>query len=198
MSQEPPASPPPPPGSKPPGSTGPTPPGPSGPSGPSGPGGRATPPPPPPSGRGGQRDPRQDWAAGGAVFAGTLLLISGVLAVLEGIVGIARDSVYVSSRNYTYEFSTTSWGWIHLVLGVIAILVGYGLLHGDSWARYAGIGLAGLSLIANFMFLPYQPVWSVIMIGIDLYVIWALAVYHPLNAGRAGHTGPGGHAGGTL
>ena len=190
MSQESPAPPPPPPGSKPTGPTGPTPPGPNGPSGPSG---RAT---PPGGGRGGPDDPRQAWATGGVVFAGTLLLVSGVLAILEGAVGIAKNSVYVRTHNYAYEFNRSSWGWIHLILGIIAVLIGLGLLHGDLWARFAGIVLAGLSLIANFMFLPYQPIWSVVMIGIDVFVIWALAAHHPSSGGRA--SGSHGRAGGTL
>lgn len=151
----------PPPGSKPPGSTGPI---------------------------GHDRDGdgrRTAWAAGGSVFAGMMLLIGGVIAVLEGIVGIADDAVYVRTRGaYAYKFDVTAWGWIHLVLGVIAVAVGYGLLTGAPWARYAGIAIAGLSLIANFMFLPYQPVWSVIMIGIDTFVIWALATYHPSHHRR--------------
>jgi hypothetical protein len=155
--QDPPVSPPP--GSKPPGSTGRVP--------------------------HGDQDSRGAWAAGGTVFAGMMLLIAGVLAVLEGVVGISRDAVYVATRgDYTYEFDVRAWGWIHLALGVVAVLIGYGLLRGAAWARYAGIVIAGLSLIANFMFLPYQPVWSVVMIAIDTFVIWALSTYHPANARR--------------
>ncbi|WP_335970616.1 MULTISPECIES: DUF7144 family membrane protein [Streptomycetaceae] len=132
------------------------------------------------------RDPREDtrsaWATGGAVFAGLMLMINGVLAVLEGIVGIAKDSVYVRTRgDYVYKFDVTAWGVIHLVLGVIALLVGYFLLRGLSFARYIGIFIAGLNLIANFMFLPYQPIWAIVMIAIDTFVIWALATYHPRN-----------------
>ena len=131
-----------------------------------------------PAPRGGH-DPREAWAAGGTVFAGMLLLIGGVLAVLEGIVGIARDTLYITTRgNYAYEFNVRAWGWVHLVLGVIAVLVGLGLLRGAPWARYAGIAIAGLNMIANFMFLPYQPVWAVIMVAIDIFVIWALATHH--------------------
>lgn len=171
--QEPPAPPPPPPGSKPPGPTGPT---------PSGPGGQT-----PPGGRhprpaaAGDGDSRNEWAAGGTVFAGLMLVIGGVLAVLEGVVGISKDAVYVVTRgDYSYKFDVSSWGWIHLVLGVIAIIVGYGLLgSGLEWARWAGVAIAGLSLIANFMFLPYQPVWSIVMIAIDLFIIWSLATYRP-------------------
>lgn len=144
---------------------------------------QATPSPqPPPPGQADRRhdDGRNAWAAGGTVFAGILLLIGGIMAILEGVVGISRDVVYVVTRgDYTYEFNVRAWGWIHLVLGIIAVLVGLGLLKGAAWARYLGIGIASLNLIANFMFLPYQPAWSLIMVAIDIFVIWSLAVYHP-------------------
>jgi hypothetical protein len=175
--QEPPAAQPPPPGSAPPGAGGPAPAGPAGRSG-----GH-----PPPDGRAPHRedDSRTAWAAGGTVFGGMLLLISGVLAVLEGIAGIAHDAVYAVTRgSYTYKFNERSWGWIHLVLGAVAALVGAGVLHGAGWARWAGVLIAGLSMVANFLFLPYQPVWAVVLIGIDVFVIWALATYHPGRNGR--------------
>jgi hypothetical protein len=153
---------------------------------------QATPSPqPPPSGKAERRrdDERNAWAAGGTVFAGVLLLVGGILAILEGVVGIARDVVYVVTRgDYTYEFNVRAWGWIHLVLGIIAVLVGLGLLKGAAWARYLGIGIASLNLIANFMFLPYQPAWSLIMVAIDLFVIWSLAVYRPGYGAKPGRS----------
>jgi hypothetical protein len=167
---------PPPPGSKPPGPTGPTPSGPG--TGPTAPGGR---------------HPRQSagsgaaWAAGGTVFAGLMLLIGGVMAILEGIVGIHRDAVLAQpDGGYAYRFSSVSWGWIHLVLGVVALLVGYGVLRGAAWARWAGMLIAGLNMIANFMFLPYQPVWAIVMVAVDVFVIWALATYHPADSRSGG------------
>ena len=167
---------PPPPGSKPPGPTGPT---------PSGPAAGPT----PPTGR----HPRQDaasraaWAAGGTVFAGLMLLIAGVMAILEGIVGINRDAVFtLNSGSYTYRFDIASWGWIHLALGVVALLVGYGVLRGAEWGRIGGILIAGLNMIANFLFLPYQPVWAIVMVAIDVFIIWALATYHPADSRGGG------------
>ncbi|MFD9500629.1 hypothetical protein [Streptomyces sp. NPDC060035] len=114
------------------------------------------------------------WAAGGAMFAGVLLLVDGVLAVIKGIAGIASDEVYARINDYTFKFNVTAWGWIHLVLGIVLVLVGFGILKGALWARGVGVGLAALSLIANFMWLPYQPVWAIVSIAIDVFVIWAL------------------------
>ncbi|WP_330337055.1 DUF7144 family membrane protein [Streptomyces sp. NBC_00557] len=124
------------------------------------------------------------WATGGATFAGVLLLLNGVLAVFQGISAIARDDVYARIGDYVYKINLTGWGWILLVLGVIAAFAGWGILTGAAWARVVGIALASLSLIAQFLFLPYAPVWSVIMMAIDVFVIWSLAVYQPESARR--------------
>ncbi|MFD8691841.1 hypothetical protein [Streptomyces sp. NPDC059651] len=114
------------------------------------------------------------WAAGGIMFAGVLLMVDGVLGAIKGIAGIASDDVYARINNYVFEFDVTTWGWIHLVLGVIIAVVGWGILKGSVWARGAGVGLAALNMIANFMWLPYQPVWAVVSLAIDTFVIWAL------------------------
>jgi len=111
----------------------------------------------------------------GIVFAGVLMLCSGVLAVLQGIAAIAEDDVYARIGSYVYELSLTGWGWIHLVLGVVAAATGAALLKGVTWARFAGIFLAALSLVTQFVFLPYEPLWSIVVMGIDVFVIWSLA-----------------------
>lgn len=114
------------------------------------------------------------WAAGGIMFAGVLLLVDGVLGVIKGITGIARDGVYAHVRNYTFKFDVSAWGWIYLVLGIVLGFVGWGILKGAGWARALGAVLAAISLVINFVWLPYQPVWAIISIAIDAFVIWAL------------------------
>ncbi|MCQ4212564.1 DUF7144 family membrane protein [Streptomyces longispororuber] len=115
------------------------------------------------------------WATGGMVFAGVLMLVSGALGILNGISGIARDDVYGRVGDYLYSFDLTTWGWIHLVVGILVAVTGWGILKGSDWARGAGIGLAALYIVEYFMFLPYAPIWSVVSIGIGVFVIWALA-----------------------
>ncbi|WP_078599863.1 DUF7144 family membrane protein [Streptomyces violens] len=119
------------------------------------------------------------WVTTGVTFAGVLMLVNGVLFVLQGISAIAKDEVYVRLDDYLYRINLTGWGWILLILGVVAVLVGCGILSGATWARMTGIMLAALSLVAQFLFLPYAPVWSVIMMALDVFVIWALTAYHP-------------------
>ncbi|WP_328900012.1 hypothetical protein OHR86_08555 [Streptomyces sp. NBC_00441] len=114
------------------------------------------------------------WASGGVMFAGVLLMVDGVLDAIKGIAGIASDDVYARINDYVFKFNVTTWGWIHLILGIVIAIVGWGILKGSAWARGAGVGLAALNMIANFMWLPYQPVWAVVSLAIDTFVIWAL------------------------
>ncbi|MFI2433166.1 hypothetical protein [Streptomyces sp. NPDC018693] len=123
-----------------------------------------------------QRPGRTDgWGAGGVVFAGVLMLCNGVLAVFQGIAAIAEDDVYGRVGSYVYELNLTGWGWIHVILGAVVAATGAGLLRDAAWARFTGILLAALSLVAQFLFLPYLPLWSLVVMAIDVFVIWALA-----------------------
>lgn len=103
-----------------------------------------------------------------------LLLVDGVLGVIKGITGIATDEVYRRVRNYTFKFDVSAWGWIHLVLGIVLGIVGWGILKGATWARALGVVIAAVNMVVNFVWLPYQPVWAIISIAIDAFVIWAL------------------------
>ncbi|MFD5557441.1 hypothetical protein ACFWIA_26815 [Streptomyces sp. NPDC127068] len=124
-------------------------------------------------------DPHSGWVAGGVLFAGVLLLCNGVLAILQGISAIAEDDVYERVGSYVYDINLTGWGWVLLVLGVIAAVTGWGLLSNANWARLVGIVLASLSLVAQFLFLPYYPIWAVVVIAIDVFIIWALLSDRP-------------------
>jgi hypothetical protein len=112
---------------------------------------------------------------GGATFAGCMMIMVGVWQVLTGIAAIARDGFFVVNDGYLYQFDTTAWGWIHLVIGALALIAGFFIFTGATWARAVGIGLAVISATAQFLWLPYQPLWSLLLIAIDVFVIWALA-----------------------
>ena len=120
---------------------------------------------------------QSSWVSGLALFGGVVMLVDGIFAILNGIMGIAKDQVYVATSNYVFRFNLTAWGWIHLVLGILLVAVGYGILRGAAWGRIAGIFLASLSVIANLLWLPHYPLWSLITIGLGVAVIWALTVY---------------------
>ncbi|WP_369029694.1 MULTISPECIES: DUF7144 family membrane protein [Streptomyces] len=123
------------------------------------------------------RSARSEAVAGGlTVFAAVMLFIAGVLDLFRGIMAIAEDDVFVSTPNYVFKFDLTSWGWIQLALGVIAMVVSIGLFSAATWARVLGVGIAGLLIIANFLSIPYYPVWSLTLIALYGFVIWALCV----------------------
>jgi hypothetical protein len=119
---------------------------------------------------------RSRTAAGVSTFGGIVLAISGLLQVLEGFSALRDDSVLGSTARYTYEFNITVWGWIHLVIGASAVVVGVAIIASQAWAFFFGIILAVLSLVMQFMFLVYYPVGASIVIAIDFAVIWSLCV----------------------
>jgi hypothetical protein len=114
-------------------------------------------------------------AVGFTVFAAIMMLMVGVFQALQGLIAIFENEFYVQTRNYLFEFDATTWGWIHLVIGLLVAFAGWGLLSGQTWARVVGITLAALSATANFLFIPYYPFWSMLIIAVDIFVIWALA-----------------------
>jgi hypothetical protein len=120
---------------------------------------------------------RSGWAVGFTVFAAIMMILVGVWQALAGLVAIFENEFYVATRNYLYELDATTWGWIHLVLGAFVAFAGWGLLSGQTWARVVGITLAALSATANFLFIPYYPFWSILIIAVNILVIWALAAH---------------------
>jgi hypothetical protein len=120
---------------------------------------------------------RSSWAAGGIIFAAVLMMMAGSFQALAGLVALFQDSFYASTANYVFELDVTSWGWIHLLVGGLLVIAGLGVLSGNVAARIVGIGLAVLSAIANFLFIPHYPFWSLAIIAVDIYVIWALVAH---------------------
>ena len=117
------------------------------------------------------------WANGLSIFAAAMMVITGFWQALAGIAALLNDKVYVATPGYIYSFDLTAWGWIHLLLGILVVGAGVAVFFGQMWARVVGILLASLSMIANFLFIPHYPIWSLTIIALDAAVIWALATY---------------------
>ena len=115
------------------------------------------------------------WAAGGLIFAASALTLVGMFQAIQGIVAIANDEFYTRAAHYTFHLDVTAWGWIHLLIGIGVFVVGLGLFRQKSWAAIGGIAFAMLSALDNFFFIPYYPVWSLVVIALDVWVIWALS-----------------------
>jgi hypothetical protein len=117
------------------------------------------------------------WAVGLILFAAIMMIMTGVFQALAGLIAIFQNEFYLATRNYLFQFDATTWGWIHLVVGVVVVLAGWGLLSGRTWARATAITLALLSAVTNFLFIPYYPFWAFVIIALDVFVIWAIAAH---------------------
>ncbi len=122
---------------------------------------------------------KQGVAAATSMVAAIVLLTIGILHVLSGISALMKDDLVVAGPEYIYQFDTTACGWVHLVLGVIVAAVGVMLFTGATWARVGAMVICALSLLANFLWLPHYPWWSVVLIVLDVFVIWAVATWKP-------------------
>ena len=117
-----------------------------------------------------------EWGVGGSYFAGTVMAMVGILQFLEGLVAlIDGKKFYVSTTNYTFEFTNTTWGWIHLILGAAIAVAGFFIFTGNVLARGVGIALAAVAVLATFLWLPHYPFWGLVIIAINILVIWSLA-----------------------
>jgi hypothetical protein len=115
---------------------------------------------------------------GWIVFAGFMLVMVGAFHIIEGLVALFRDEVFlVGPRGLVVNVDYTAWGWVHIIGGILAIATGAGLLAGQMWARILAVVVAFASAVINMAFLPAYPVWSAIVIAIDVLVIWAVTVH---------------------
>lgn len=116
-------------------------------------------------------------AAGLILFASVVMVMIGIMHVIWGLSAIINDQFFVVTENYIFQFDVSTWGWIHLIAGIIVLLAGFSLYSGAVWARAVGILLAVISIVANFASIPYYPFWSILMIALGVFVIWALTVH---------------------
>ncbi|HEX7659612.1 MAG TPA: hypothetical protein VF444_09040 [Pseudonocardiaceae bacterium] len=139
---------------------------------------------------------RPTAAVVGVGLASVVLMLYGLLGIMQGVAAIARGQVYTVIGSYVFKFSLTAWGAIHLALGVVLLLTGVALVTGSFLARIVAIAFTALAILANFLYLPYQPFWSIVMIGIGLFVIWSLyrdvrSTTDPAAGGQPRATVPG-------
>jgi hypothetical protein len=118
-------------------------------------------------------------ATGQAVSAAWIMITVGAFQIVAGLAGLMKDNFYGRIQNYVFDFDVTAWGWIHLLIGVVVVLTGGFILRGARWARTVGIVLAALSAVSNFLFLPYYPISSVLIVALDVAVIQSLCAREP-------------------
>lgn len=110
-------------------------------------------------------------------FAAFALLLSGVLQIISGLVALLNSGYYAVSEGTALVFNLDTWGWVHLLLGIIVVCIGTALFSGRAWARVVAVILASLNFIAYFMFVGVYPIWSVIAMVIYAFVIYAITVH---------------------
>jgi hypothetical protein len=120
---------------------------------------------------------RSRTAVGFTYFAATMMILGGGLDLLQGLAAVIRSNYFVVTPDYAYTLNASGWGWIHMILGLILVLAGAAVVNGSVWARGVGVIVAALVAVSNFMWLPHQPIWSIIIIALCVMVIWALTVH---------------------
>ena len=116
-------------------------------------------------------------AAGWSAFAGIMMVIGGVWWVIVGLSALVDDAFYVVGPEYIFQFDATTWGWIHLILGIVILLAGFYVFTGAVWARTVGVIIAVLWALVAFAWLPWYPVWAIVFIAVSIFIIWALTVH---------------------
>ena len=117
------------------------------------------------------------WAMGWTAFAGIMMVMGGIWWAIMGIIALANESFYVVGPEYILQFDVTTWGWIHLILGIVVVLAGFFVFTGAVWARTVGVIVALLWALLAFAWLPWYPVWAVLLIAVSIFIIWALTVH---------------------
>lgn len=124
------------------------------------------------------RGPAPTAWTGWVVFGSFMLIMVGSFQAIEGLVAIFDEGFYgVTEAGLVVNVDYTVWGWTHLLLGVLLIISGVGVLSGNTAARTVAVVLAGLSALVNLVFIAAYPVWSVLIITIDVLVIYAIVVH---------------------
>ena len=128
---------------------------------------------------------RSDAGAGWVMFAGIILITGGIFQAFAGLVGILEDEVLVLTPDYLVQLDATTWGWVHLLVGLILVASGFGIFSGNVLARTVGVFAAIGSMVSMFFWLPWYPIWAVIIIAMDVAIIWALIVHGRVLSERA-------------
>ena len=115
---------------------------------------------------------------GWVVFAAIFMVIIGALNAIQGLAALFRDEAYwVTLGGTVLTFDVTTWGWIHLIFGILLVIVGMMLIQGSTFARVIGIALVALNLISQFSWSTLYPFWALIVISIDVVILYALVVH---------------------
>jgi len=114
----------------------------------------------------------------GTALAGVLMIITGAYGFLAGLAMVIRGGFFVTHAGYAYEWTTRGWGWTELIIGALVFLAGVGVLRDMLWARVVGVLLATFYAVTAFLTLPFFPIWSIVLLAMNAFIIWALVARH--------------------
>ncbi len=114
---------------------------------------------------------------GWVVFAGVMMIIAGALWAIQGFIAIVKDNLVIFGSEGALFLNVTGWGWVHLILGILLFLCGFLVMQGNMFGRTIAVILATVSIIVNFIWLPVYPVWAIIVIVIDVFILYAVIVH---------------------
>lgn len=110
-------------------------------------------------------------------FAAVIMVMVGLFNVVTGLTAILRNQVFTVVPGGVLMFDLTTWGWIHLVFGVLQVAVAAGLFAARAWALTVGVLIAVVNAVAQLVALPYAPLWALIVIVLDCVVVYAMVVH---------------------
>ncbi len=116
-------------------------------------------------------------SAAGMRAAAAVLIMIGLFHLLQGIAALVESPIFIVADSWMVHLNVATWGWIHLVLGVLVAAAGFFLLTMRPAARLVAVAVLAVSALANLVWMPYYPVLSILVIIIDAYLIWALTVH---------------------
>lgn len=117
------------------------------------------------------------WAVGWTAFAGIMMAVQGVWWLIAGFIAVVNDEFYVVGQEYVFQFDVTTWGWIHMLVGVVVFAAAMGLFTGAVWARTVGVIMAAIAMLVAFAWLPWYPIFALLFIAVSVSVIWALTAH---------------------
>ena len=115
-----------------------------------------------------------DGPSGWVAFAAVMLFLAGSLGFFYGLGAVLNDEVITVQGRGVIVWDFTAWGWVHMILGGIMVLTSAGLLTGRGWARVMGVIFATLNAIAQIGLITAFPLWSILLIALDVIVIYQL------------------------
>ncbi|MCE7004405.1 hypothetical protein LWC34_16395 [Kibdelosporangium philippinense] len=122
-------------------------------------------------------DSRITMWSGWIWFAAIVMVLTGVFNAVEGLVALLNRAFYVTNGEDLVVLNLTTWGWVHLLIGLLVGAAGLALLTGAAWARVVAVAIASVNAIAQVTFISAYPVWSTIVIALSVLVIWAIVVH---------------------